>query len=66
MIVAYPYRDAVDRCGTYEAFTAACQAIGLRITREDTVFRGHRAYRIIVADRDVDVEAAAMQLPTQL
>lgn len=62
LIVAYPYKDAVDLCN-YDAFTSAAQELDLRVVREDVVYRGHAAYRIVVADRDVDIEAAIAQLP---
>lgn len=64
LIVAYPYKDAVDLSLTYDAFISATQELGLRVVKEDVVYRGHAAYRIVVADHDVDVEAAIAQLPT--
>lgn len=33
------------------------------MVKEDAVYRGHAAYRILVADKDVDVEAVLSQVP---
>lgn len=63
LIVAYPYKDAVDLCDTYDAFISATRELDLRVVKEDVVHRGHTAYRIVVADHDVDIEAASAQLP---
>ena len=63
LIVAYPYKTAVDLCDAYDAFLSAAQDLGLRVVKEDFIYRGHAAYRIVVADRGVDIEAAAAQLP---
>lgn len=63
LIVAYPYKDAVDRCDMHDTFISTAQEIGLRVVEEEVIYRGHPAYRIIVADRDVDIEAATVQLP---
>lgn len=63
LIVAYPYKDAVDRCSMHDTFISTAQEIGLRVVEEEVIYRGHPAYRILVADHDVDIEAAIMQLP---
>lgn len=65
LIVAYPYKGSVDHCDTYDAFISATQELGLRVVKEDAIYRGHAAYRIIVADHDVDMEAATVQLPVE-
>jgi hypothetical protein len=63
LLVAYPYKNAIDRCDTYDAFISAAQELGLRVVKEEVIYRGHPAYRIIVADQDVDIEAAVVQIP---
>mgnify|MGYP001400549245 CR=1 FL=1 len=62
LIVAYPYKAAVDLCNTYNDFVSAAKYLGLRVFKETCLYRGNAAYRIVVADRDVDVEAVMAQL----
>ena len=58
LIVSYPYKDALDRVD-YEVFTSAVHQLGLQIVKEDAIDK----YCIIIADRDVDIQAAIIQLP---
>lgn len=63
LIVAYPYKTALDLCDAYDAFLSAAQELGLRVLKGDSIYCGHAAYRIVVADHGVDIEAASAQLP---
>ena len=65
LLVAYPYKDAVDAASTWDTFVEAAHDIGLRVVRERVSYGGQRAYRIIVADRDVDVTLASARFRTQ-
>ena len=65
LIVSYPYKEAIDR-ENFEVFQQAAQKLGLQIRKDEVVFRDNSAYRIVVADSGVDVEAAMEQLPIAL
>ena len=57
LIVSYPYKDALDNAN-YEVFVSEVHQLGLRIVKADIIDK----YRIIIADSDVDIQAAITQL----
>jgi hypothetical protein len=62
-IVSYPY--TYDEPEQEATFIESLTAIGLRFHKEQCVFRGQDAYKILIMDEDVDLDMVLQMLESR-
>ena len=64
-LLCYSYWRAINDNGTDEAkLIDQLSMMGMKYHKDRTTFRGHDAYRILIADSDVDIDVVLSLLPS--